>query len=93
MKIMMMMMIWETATSVFVKKKTTMKLSSLSQSYFHPYCVHIICILGTANKKRIEAELSEFSRFITHTNICPMYYNNIDECEKKHHIFFMVKSI
>jgi hypothetical protein len=42
-----MMMIWETATSAFVKKKTTMKLS---QSYFHP-TVHVICILGTANKK------------------------------------------
>ncbi len=27
---MMMMMIWETDTSVFVKRKTTMKLSSLS---------------------------------------------------------------
>ena len=51
MKIMMMMMIWETATSVCVKRKTTMKLSSLSQSYFHP-TVYVICILGTANTKR-----------------------------------------
>jgi len=42
-----MLMLWETATSAFVKKKTTMKLS---QSYFHP-TVHVICILGTANKK------------------------------------------
>jgi hypothetical protein len=58
----MMMMIWEIATSVFVKKKTTIKLSSLSQSYLHP-TVHIICILGTANKKKIGSQFNEDSRY------------------------------
>ena len=47
---MMMMMIWETGTSVCVKRKTTMKLSSLFQCYFHP-TVHARCLLGTSNKK------------------------------------------
>ncbi len=62
MKIMMMMKIWETATSVFIKRKTTMKLSLLSQSYFHP-TVHVICILGTANKKKIETKFNKYSRY------------------------------